>query len=341
MCARQQACVGIAKTSISRSRVLQNIANDLDRFGGRVDADDRVAAAVQQAVDRRQQDPSQVVAGVIGLDPDAQHPALAHRVATAGDVANLAGGDNEVFVAHQLGGSRRDLRNQAGRGGGEVCARGGIIEHPLAKFTDGEASKGCESLTIKPVENQTAHLVGLGIDKGMLGDLLQGEIRKDDLGSDPLALRPRRQTRELIARFLLVGLRENLAQVGEREPLSAKDSRKIHAAPRNVALSVATYRSKFVQGNPPARFTIITRSKAVLILRIKPCCSTSITFCSRFLASRSPIGAGPDLVGLRSRLADPGFLGPDGSRGGGSRDAGGWSRARGDRAGGRPVDRSL
>ena len=55
----------------------------------------------------------------------------------------------------------------------------------------------------------------------------------------------------------------------------------------------------------------------------------------------SLVGAGADLLGLRGRLADPGFLGPDGSRGGGSRDAGGWSRARGDRASGRPVDRSL
>ncbi len=40
-------------------------------------------------------------------------------------------------------------------------------------------------------------------------------------------------------------------------------------------------------------------------------------------------------------LAHPGFVRPDGSRGGGSGDAGGWSRARGNRAGGRPVDRSL
>ena len=253
-------------------QAVRGCADDLDRFGGRVDADDRVAAAVEQAVGGREQDAAQVVAGVVGLDPDAQHPALAHRVAAAGDHADLAGGENQVFVAHQLGGGRGDLRNQAGRGGGEVCA---VVasssihsrNSPTVRLRSGAKASRSSRSRISRLTSSVS-----GSISGMIDDLLQGEIGQDELGGDPLALRPRRQTRELIARLLLVGLGEDLAQVGEREPLSANDSRKIHAAPRKSTLSVATYRSKFVQGNPPARFTIITKSKAVLILRIRPCC---------------------------------------------------------------------
>ena len=70
MWARQHACVGIASASIRRSSAAQDRRDGLDRLGRRIDADHRVAAAEQQAVDGRQQDAAEVVGRVVRLHAD-------------------------------------------------------------------------------------------------------------------------------------------------------------------------------------------------------------------------------------------------------------------------------
>ena len=80
---------------------------------GRIDADHGIAAAILQPVDRREEYAEKVVGGMVGLNANAQHPALAHRVAAARNDAHLARGQYQVFVAHQLRNRRRDLRDQA------------------------------------------------------------------------------------------------------------------------------------------------------------------------------------------------------------------------------------
>ena len=87
----------------------QDGGHGVDRFDGRVDADHRVTAAEQQPVDSRQQNAAQVVGRMVWLKPHAQHAALAQRVAAAGDVANLAGHEHEILVAHQFGRGRGDF----------------------------------------------------------------------------------------------------------------------------------------------------------------------------------------------------------------------------------------
>ena len=44
------------------------------------------------------------------------------------------------------------------------------------------------SLLVELVEDQPAHLVDIGIDEGMVDDLLERDIRQDELGRDTLAL---------------------------------------------------------------------------------------------------------------------------------------------------------
>ena len=109
---------------------------DLDRLGGRVDADHRVAAAVEQSVGRREQDAPDVVAGMVGLDANAEHPALAHRVAATGHDPHLARGQHQVFVAHQLGDRRRQLRDQARADRRQHALGRGVVEDPFAKLAD-------------------------------------------------------------------------------------------------------------------------------------------------------------------------------------------------------------
>ena len=82
---------------------MQNGADAFHGFGRGVDADDGIAAAIQQAVKCREQDSRRIVRRMVGLQANAQHAALAHGVAAARDHANLVRGQHQVLVAHQLG----------------------------------------------------------------------------------------------------------------------------------------------------------------------------------------------------------------------------------------------
>ena len=63
---------------------------DLDRLGGRVDADHRITAAVEQAVGSREEDAPDVIIGMVRLNTNAEHPTLAHGIAATGHDPYLA-----------------------------------------------------------------------------------------------------------------------------------------------------------------------------------------------------------------------------------------------------------
>ena len=83
MWARQQACVGTPRASISRSRPRRMTPHGLDRIGRRVDADDRVAAAEEQAVEGGEQDAAEIVGRMVRLHADAENARFAQRVPAA------------------------------------------------------------------------------------------------------------------------------------------------------------------------------------------------------------------------------------------------------------------
>ncbi len=211
---------------------------DVDRLRGRVDADHRVAAAEEQAVGGGQQDAAQVVAGVVRLDPDAQHPALAHRVAAAGDDPHLARGQDEVLVAHQLGRRRHDLRSQARPDRGQGFARRGVVEDPIAKRAHGPAAEGPEDARIERFEDQPADLIGVGIDQRMVDDLAERQLGQHQLGGDAPAFGRRGDPGELVARLLLVGRSEDRAQVGEGKPLTSDHGGQVHGSAPSAAKDV-------------------------------------------------------------------------------------------------------
>ena len=110
----------------------------LDRIGGRIDADHRVAAAVQQAVEDRRADAGRVVGRMIRLQPNREPAGQADRVAKPRDDAALAGHQDEVLVAHQLADGGDHLRRQAGRERAEHVARRFVAQQPVAKLADGQ-----------------------------------------------------------------------------------------------------------------------------------------------------------------------------------------------------------
>ena len=214
---------------------------DVDRLGGRIDADHRIAAAVEQAVGGRQEDAAQVVAGVIRLDADAQDAAPAHRVAATGYYPDLARGQDQVLVAHQLGRRRYHFRSQSGLDRGQRLAGRGVVENPVAERADGQAAEGLEGVGVERFADQPANLVGVRIDQRMVDDLAERQFSQDELGRHALALAPRGDPGELVARLLLIGRGEDRAQVGEGKPLASNDGRQVHGS---VPCSSAPWRQQ-------------------------------------------------------------------------------------------------
>ena len=70
----------------------------------------------------------------------------------------------------------------------------------------------------------------------MVDDLAERQVGQDELGGNALALGPRGQPGELVARLLLVGLGEDLAQVGEVKSLVSDDGRQVHGSAPGAAI---------------------------------------------------------------------------------------------------------
>ncbi len=136
---------------------------------------------------------------MIRLDADAQHPALAHRVAAPGHHADLARGQHEILVAQQLGHRRGDLGRQPGPDRDQVRLGRGVVEDPFAERAHGQATERAERIRVERLADQAADLVVLGIDQRVVDDLPEGQLGQDELGGDPLALGVRRQPGKLIA----------------------------------------------------------------------------------------------------------------------------------------------
>jgi hypothetical protein len=206
--------------------LLQRVQQPADRgdgLGDRVDPDQRVATAVQEAVQGGGQHAVHRVGGVVGLHPAAEHPALAHGGSAAGDGAQRCGGHHEVLVAHELGHRRGDAGGQrpgqaVAPGRGEAAA-----EHELAQLAHRQRAQLREARPVVPTLDQLRHVV---LDQARVGDLAQGHSGQGELGRDPLHLGVRGDPGELVAGLLLVRLGQQLAQVGEGEGLAA-DARAI------------------------------------------------------------------------------------------------------------------
>jgi hypothetical protein len=80
----------------------QQAADGGKAVGRGIDADDRVAAAVHQAVDDGRGNARRVVGGMVGLQPHGHAPGQAQGVAKAADDAAFLRHQNQVLIAHEL-----------------------------------------------------------------------------------------------------------------------------------------------------------------------------------------------------------------------------------------------
>ncbi len=157
---------------------------------------------------------------MIRLHADAQHAALAHGIAAARDVADLCGGEHQVLVAHDFRGGRGHFRNdcraavRAGRASVVASSRNSSRNSPTVRLWI-----AANASLVVGIEHQAAHFVGIGIDQRLLDDFGERQIGELALGGHAFALGARGDARQLVAGLLLVGLGEQLAQVGEDEAL--------------------------------------------------------------------------------------------------------------------------
>ncbi len=105
----------------------------LDVVGGRVDADDRVASAVEQPVDDRGGHPARVVGRMVGLQAGREPPRQADGGTEGRRHPAFARHDDKILEAHQLRDGGDHLRREARREGGEGRRVGVGPEQPIAK----------------------------------------------------------------------------------------------------------------------------------------------------------------------------------------------------------------
>src|ERR1700745_1000961 len=78
------------------------------------------------------------------------------------------------------------------------------------------------------VEQQTRDTVSIRIDQWLTNNFIEGQIREFLLGCNPLSFGASCQSRQLVAGLLLIGFREELAEIGEGETLDHSDRRWIY-----------------------------------------------------------------------------------------------------------------
>src|SRR5262249_46287494 len=103
-----------------------------------------------------------------------------------------------------------------------------VAKQSLAELADRQAAERAEDGLVEAVEQEAAHLVVIGVDQRALDNLAEPDICEDCLGGDAVALGGGGDAGEAIAGLLLVGLREDLAQVSEGETLVAENRGERH-----------------------------------------------------------------------------------------------------------------
>src|SRR5580704_16085587 len=91
---------------ISFHQSIESVQDCADRLHGIrrwIHADYRVAASVEQTLERCKQNSAHVIDRVVWLRAYAKHAALAHGIPAACHVSDFCRSQNEILIAHDLG----------------------------------------------------------------------------------------------------------------------------------------------------------------------------------------------------------------------------------------------
>ena len=175
---------------------IQNRGNAVYRIGCRIDSDDRISAAVEQAFEGGQQNASRVVGRMIWLRTDGQNTTLSERIAAASYVANLRRSQDQVFVAHDLGRGSCHFGNQSGLQRSELFFIRAVAQQMLPEFAHRHGAHGRECPLIEALVDQPSDIV---FNQGFGEDLLERNIGESALGRNSFLFGLRGDTGELVA----------------------------------------------------------------------------------------------------------------------------------------------
>ncbi|MCY1218751.1 hypothetical protein D9M72_307010 [compost metagenome] len=196
--------------------------------GHGVDADHRVARAVEQAVERGGGHAAQVVGGVVGLQAHGQVAGQADGVAKARDDVALLRDRDQVLVAHELGHGRDHLGREARCQCGE-CLCGGLLgQQPVAEVADREVRDRREGLRVVRVDDQPRDVVLLVGNQRLGEELLERRVGQHVACGHALLRGRRAEAREVVARARGAGAGEHLSQIVEGEALAGNGGAVAH-----------------------------------------------------------------------------------------------------------------
>ena len=156
----------------------QNCANRFHRIRRRVHSDHGVAASEEEPLKRGQQNPANIIHGMIGLSADSQHSALAHRVPATRHVPDFGRGEDEVLVAHDFGNGRRDFGNDRPLELFQLFFARGVVENKFPEFAHGHALDSLKPLRVVGFQEQAADFVVGRIDQRLRGRFPRGRGRR-------------------------------------------------------------------------------------------------------------------------------------------------------------------
>ena len=147
---------------------------------------------------------------MVGLQAAAQGSRQTDGGVAVGGDGNLRRGVNQIQVAHNLADCRHHLRGQSPAYSADVRPGGCLRENPLPQLRNRPALNLTIGGAVDVVLDDPGHLVVLVGHRRVLPELLQGHGGEHHLGGDPLPGILRRQPRQLIPGFLLIGLGQYL-----------------------------------------------------------------------------------------------------------------------------------
>ena len=181
----------------------------------RVDADDGIAAAEHQSVDDGGGDAALVIGRVIGLQADGHAPLEADRVAKPRHHLDLARGEDEVLVAHDLGCGGGHFRRDAGGEPGQHLGRRCIGQQPIAEVANRHVRDGRECRRIVTVDDEARDVVDVVGDEQLFEEPFQRHVGERHLGGDVLLGARCGNARQDVAGAQRRRLGEQLLEIGE------------------------------------------------------------------------------------------------------------------------------